>query len=127
MTCPPHTSHLSYEVPCRLGRSARAIGGVPETPSTAAFRACAADANNPTLGTSVDGVIGQFQHFGGMTVNERLFVAGLLQQFDGAIDAGDRQRAIELLIRVAMSDVGAAETVDAVLSNPAKYGYPRPS
>ena len=72
-------------------------------------------------------VKGQRQDFGGMTVNERLFVAGLLQQFDSAIDSSDRQRAIELLLRVAMSDAGAAETVDAVLANPAKYGYPRSS
>ena len=63
--------------------------------------------------------------FGGMTVNERLFVAGLLQQFDTAIDSGDRQGAIELLRRVAMSDARATETVDAVLADPAKYGYPR--
>lgn len=72
-------------------------------------------------------VIGHRQDFGGMTVNERLFEAGLLQQFDTAIDSGDRQRAIEILLRVAMSDASAAETVDAVLANPAKYGYPRSS
>lgn len=72
-------------------------------------------------------VDGQRQNFGGMTVNERLFVAGLVEQFDSAIDSGDRQRAIELLLRVAMSDASAAETVDAVLAHPAKYGYPRPS
>lgn len=62
-----------------------------------------------------------------MTVNERLFVAGLLQQFDTAIESGDRQRAIELLLRVAMDDASAIETVNSVLANPAKYGYPRSS
>ena len=62
-----------------------------------------------------------------MTVNERLFVAGLLQQFDTAIDSGDRQRAIELLVRVEMSDASSTATVDVVLANPAKYGYPRSS
>lgn len=65
--------------------------------------------------------------FGGMTVNERLYVAGLLEQFDSAIDSGDRQRAIELLVRVEMIETSAAETVDTVLGNPAKYGYPRPT
>jgi len=62
-----------------------------------------------------------------MTINERLFAAGLLGQFDAAIDAGDRARAIELLGKVSMSEERAAETVDAVLANPSKYGYPRPS
>jgi hypothetical protein len=60
-----------------------------------------------------------------MTVNERLFVAGLIEEFDTAIDSGDRQRAIELLLRVAMAGDGAAETVDAVMADPANYGYPR--
>ena len=60
-----------------------------------------------------------------MTVNERLFVAGLVQQFDEAISSGDRPRAIGILLRVALSDASAGETVDAVLANPEKYGYPR--
>ncbi len=59
--------------------------------------------------------------YSGMTVNERLFVAGLMDQFDAAIAAGDRQGAIDVLSRV---DVGAG-TVDAILENPGKYGYPR--
>jgi hypothetical protein len=62
-----------------------------------------------------------------MTVNERLFTAGLIGQFDAAIDTGDRHRAIELLKQVAMSENRAVTTVDAVLANPSKYGYPRSS
>lgn len=58
-----------------------------------------------------------------MTVNERLVTAGLLPQFDAAIDAEDRHRAIELLVQVAMSQDTATTTVDAVLANPSKYGY----
>ena len=79
------------------------------------------------FGTTVDDVGGLRPDFGGMTVNERLFTAGLLGQFDAAIDAGDRQRAIELLEQVAMSEDSAATTVDAVLADPSKYGHPRPS
>jgi hypothetical protein len=60
-----------------------------------------------------------------MTVNERLVTAGLLPQFDAAIELEDRRRAIELLVQVAMSQVSATATVDAVLANPSKYGYPR--
>ena len=68
---------------------------------------------------------GKQQDFGGMTVNERLSVAGLLQRFDSAIDAGERLQAIEVLLQVAMSDASAAWTVDTLLAHPAKYGYPR--
>lgn len=62
-----------------------------------------------------------------MTVNERLFAAGLLGPFDAAIDSGDRQGAVEVLRQVAMSEDSAAATVDAVLANPSKHGFPRPS
>ncbi len=70
---------------------------------------------------------GQRPDFSGMTVNERLFTSGLVEQFDAATDAGDRHRAIELLQQVAMSESSATTTVDAVLANAPKYGYPRPS
>jgi hypothetical protein len=39
---------------------------------------------------------------------------------------GQRDRAIEILMRVALSEHRAAATVDAVLANPARYGFPRP-
>lgn len=65
--------------------------------------------------------------FGGMSVNERLFASGLTGQFDAAIDAGDRQGAIELLAQVAMSESSAEATVDAILTDPSRYGYPRSS
>ena len=69
----------------------------------------------------------QRPNFGGMTVNERLAVAGLMKRFDGAIRSGDRQGAIEILLQVAMSEDNAAATVDAVLADPSRYGHPRPS
>ena len=62
-----------------------------------------------------------------MTVNERLATAKLIKQFDTAIDAGDRQGAIEVLKRVEMSEASAATTVETVLANPSKYGFRRPS
>ena len=77
-----------------------------------------------SVGTTVDEVSGRRPDFGGMTVNERLSTAGLLGQFDAAIDAGDRKLGVELLTQVAMSEDSAAATVDAVLASPSKYGYP---
>ena len=90
-----------------------------------ALSARIADVNAALHGRYGSDVSGQAQDFGGMTVNGRLFAAGLLQKFDAAIDARDPRRAIELLVQVAMSDASARETVDAVLANPAKHGYPR--
>lgn len=65
--------------------------------------------------------------YGGMTVNERLGAAGLLDKFDAAIQAGDRDQAVRILQRVDMTEESAAATVDAVLADPARYGYPRHS
>ena len=64
--------------------------------------------------------------YSGMTVNERLFVARLLDDWESAIIARDRQRAIEILGEVDMDETSAAQTVDTTLSNPAKYGFPSP-
>jgi hypothetical protein len=70
-------------------------------------------------------VIGRQPDFGGMTVNERLVASGLTEPFDAAVDAGDRKAAVDLLTKVAMSDVSAAATVDAILANPRRYGFRR--
>lgn len=63
-------------------------------------------------------------NYAGMTTNERLFVAGLLDEWGAAIEAHDRQVAIEVLGRVALADQ-AASIVDTTLANPAMYGFPR--
>ena len=60
-------------------------------------------------------------NFAAMTVNERLFAAGLIEAWDAATIACDRDRMIGILERV---DVGgqAATTVDAILASPGMYG-----
>jgi len=60
-----------------------------------------------------------------MTVNERLFVAGLVEQFDAAIKSRDRRSAVELVRQLSMSESEAGATTDAVRANPTKYGFPR--
>jgi hypothetical protein len=62
------------------------------------------------------------ERFGGMTVNERLFAAGILDQFDDAARRRDRQAMLAYLRRVAMTDSQAIETTDAILANPSLYG-----
>ena len=57
--------------------------------------------------------------YAAMTVNERLGTAGLFEEWDAAVLARDRARMIAVLEKV---DVGPG-TADAVLANPAKYGF----
>jgi hypothetical protein len=61
--------------------------------------------------------------YSGMTVNERLFVAGLLNRFDAAARQRDRQQLVEILKLVQMTSAEAESTVNALLENPQKYGY----
>ena len=56
-----------------------------------------------------------------MTVNERLFDAGLLDAFDAAARARDRAELIRLLTEVDVE--GAAWSADTLLENPESYGY----
>ncbi len=67
---------------------------------------------------------GEPPNYAGPTVNERLLVAGLLQQVRRSIKSGDRQRAVDLLRQVEMRETEARFTTDAVLANPRRHEYP---
>lgn len=56
-----------------------------------------------------------------MTVNERLFVAGLLDEFGAAARRRDRETMIELLTRVAVAR--PEWSVDSILKAPERYGF----
>ena len=58
--------------------------------------------------------------YSGMTVNERLFAAGLLDEFDAAIRDSNRSGMIELLGRVELGDE-AADIVDKIMADPIRY------
>jgi len=62
----------------------------------------------------------------GMTLNERLFNARLLDDWDSAIGARDRERALQILGDVGLEAPSAAQTVEAILRDPSKYGFPSP-
>ena len=64
--------------------------------------------------------------YAAMTVNERLFVAGLLVQFDKATQTGNRAEMIELLRRVEIDIEESDRIVDAVLRHPTRYGRLNP-
>lgn len=64
--------------------------------------------------------------YAGMTVNERLYAAGLLAEWDEAARNRDRTSMIEILGSVDLKEQ-AASIVDSILANPAFYGLkPRP-
>ena len=62
--------------------------------------------------------------YAGMTVNERLVMAGLLPTWDAAVISGDRVRMIEILMATDLTAEQAAYTTDTTLANPEKYGFP---
>lgn len=59
----------------------------------------------------------------GMTVNERLFERGLFAAFDAAARRRDRTALLGVLTQLDLTVVEAEGIADAVLSDPAKYGY----
>jgi hypothetical protein len=60
--------------------------------------------------------------YGGMTVNERLFAAGLLGAWDAAVRGRNRSRMIEILQEVNLPD-DAVPIADTILANPKLYGF----
>jgi hypothetical protein len=63
------------------------------------------------------------QTLGGMTVNERLVVCGVINKWDDAVRRKSRIEMIAVLRGVAMTDHQAIEITDAILLNPGKYGF----
>jgi hypothetical protein len=63
------------------------------------------------------------ESYAGMTVNERLFVSKLMDDFDAAARRRDRAQMISILVRVDLSEKDAAWSVDTMLATPQKYGY----
>jgi|JI10StandDraft_1071094.scaffolds.fasta_scaffold107959_3 hypothetical protein len=59
----------------------------------------------------------------GMTVNERLFALGLVDEFDAAARRRSRDEMVALLRRAELSDNDAAASADAILADPARFGY----
>ncbi|WP_301114670.1 hypothetical protein [Microbacterium sp.] len=53
--------------------------------------------------------------YGGMTVNERLVMSGLIAKWDRAVDRGDRATAIDVLRQVGL-ETQAAEIVETAFA-----------
>lgn len=63
------------------------------------------------------------QELGGMTVNERLVVCGVIDKWDDAVRRRSSEEMIEALRSVALTEQQASQTADTVLQNPKKYGF----
>ena len=61
--------------------------------------------------------------FAGMTVNERLCIAGLIDEFDNAVKSRNKSQIIETLKKTDLTKQQATETTEAILSNPKRYGF----
>ena len=61
--------------------------------------------------------------YAGMTTNERLFTAGLLDAFDAAARRRDRGEMLRLLETVELETTDATHTVELILADPRKYGF----
>lgn len=55
-----------------------------------------------------------------MTINERLFTAGLIEAFETAITVRDRAEMIRILTEVDVEE--PAWSADTILQNPSRYG-----
>lgn len=58
----------------------------------------------------------------GMTTNERLLAAGLMDAFGQAARTRDRDRMIDVLDKVELADQ-AESIADGILANPKRYGF----
>jgi len=61
--------------------------------------------------------------YGGMTINERLFAAKLINDFDSAVIQKNKDKIILILKSVELSADDAEQCCNSILSNPTKYGY----
>jgi hypothetical protein len=61
--------------------------------------------------------------FAGMTINERLFTAGLFKEWDRAARERNLPRMVEVLRQVELTAAEATAVTESVLQDPQKYGF----
>ena len=61
--------------------------------------------------------------YAGMTVNERLSAANLVEEFDRAVRQHNREQMLAILQKVEMTYEQAVYTADTILTDPSHYGY----
>lgn len=61
--------------------------------------------------------------FTGMTINERLFECGRLEEFQEAALRRNRPEMVRLLSDLELSIAEVAQIVDAILVDPPRFGF----
>ena len=61
--------------------------------------------------------------YSGMTTNERLYAAGLLEQFDLAAKSRNQELMALILQRVEIPENEALAIAESVMANPKRYGF----
>lgn len=59
--------------------------------------------------------------YSGMTLNERLFKSGLMDQFDKAVKLRNKSLLVEILKKVNLEQKTAEQTIETIFKNPGKY------
>jgi hypothetical protein len=74
---------------------------------------------------SDDDVAEASRKYAGMTMNERLYFAGLVDRWDAAFRSRDREAMLRIcaLVGIAEGPTGRSRIVDTALANPEKYGF----
>jgi hypothetical protein len=105
-----------------LLRQALKNEGPPDAPPTVLQKCGETELRSAAVRRIADSPARDFNYHG-MTVHERLMVAGLLNDFGTVVSRQDRAAMVALLLQVQLPEAGANAYVDALLADPKQYGY----
>jgi hypothetical protein len=63
------------------------------------------------------------EDYSGMTVNERLFTSGRMQEFDETVRRRDSEGMVLILTQLDLTESDARWSAQTILSDPSFYGY----
>jgi len=66
---------------------------------------------------------GEKNKYSGMTLNEMLFEAGLIKEFDKAVKEKNELALIQILQKVNISAKNGKKIIKTIFNNPGKYGF----
>lgn len=58
-----------------------------------------------------------------MTLNEKLYLSGLMSDFEKAIKKNRKEDAVGILLQIDIEKIKGSEIVKTILNNKKKYGF----